>query len=214
MARPQRHSRAERNGMCINKTCEEYKKSITVGHGDFVCPKCGKKLIEVKKGDSPVMKYVLFGGVGLAAAVGIYLGFFNNGSDPSSGGGDGGGDTIDTVVTPPPIPPVKPQDPDTIGTDTVTIPPQTPPEEQPKEPKKPVGVFGGAATRTIYGNMSTLTFKRTYTLDLHSRDGETITLYPGDKIEDAVIRHGILQSGNLIRTNGDTRRLTGLNNPL
>lgn len=78
MAEPSRRSArtSGKTGMCVNKECKNYRQSVTVDHGEFVCPECGKSLVPLKGGANPQKKMwisALIGVVVIAAAVAVYL---------------------------------------------------------------------------------------------------------------------------------------------
>ncbi len=126
---------------------------------------------------------------------------------------------------------------DTVKTDTVsTEPVVTEPEkgadevsnntkEEPKKetkagksttggsttaPASPKTVLGGAAVMSQSQGYTTITFKRPYSLDTGDAEHSTLTINPDDKIYMANVRNGILYGGQLQRSNGEEKSLSGL----
>ncbi|HIY37348.1 MAG TPA: Ig-like domain-containing protein [Candidatus Paraprevotella stercorigallinarum] len=78
-------------------------------------------------------------------------------------------------------------------------------------PKSPNMVLGG---RAVYSPQTAIIdIRKTVTMDLHTRDGETITLHAGDKIIGAKVQDGYLLQGEFV-INGESRLFTGLHNYL
>ena len=63
---------------------------------------------------------------------------------------------------------------------------------------KPNGV-GGIITVTL-----------SYSIDLKDGSGNCVTIEAGDRISNTKFKNGVLQQGQLIRSNGERKFLTGL----
>lgn len=72
-------------------------------------------------------------------------------------------------------------------------------------------VLGGKA---VYNPQTAIIdIRKTVTMDLHTRDGETVTLHAGDKIIGAKVQDGYLLQGEFV-IDGESRLFTGLRNYL
>lgn len=75
----------------------------------------------------------------------------------------------------------------------------------------PKTVLGGAA---VYDKAArTLTFRRSYSIDLGGRDGSTAYASSGDRLYDVSVSNGRIVSG-ILKSGGDERYLSGLNIPV
>lgn len=80
-----------------------------------------------------------------------------------------------------------------------------------RPPQNIISVLGGKADYNK--DTQIITIKQTVTLDLHTRDNETVTLYAGDQIIAAKVQNGYLKQGEFV-INGESRLFTGLNDKL
>lgn len=165
---------------------------------DFKCSVCGSRL-KAAKPETP-WKIIITVACILALGGGIWA-WLNSSDSESPSEINQLADTVisDSIVT-------SPAEKDVVKEDTAekdTVIPSTP---------RPRPVFGGAAF--LSADRSVITFKRAYNLDLHTMDGETLYVYPGDKIRGAKIINGRLVSGEYVSRDGEERYLSGLNNKL
>ena len=83
---------------------------------------------------------------------------------------------------------------------------------EPTQPSTTKSVLGGAATYSSATGV--ITFLRSTTINLHSRDNEVLHVNRGDKIIGAKVQNGYLIQGEYVDTHGNSQLLTGLNNKL
>lgn len=70
--------------------------------------------------------------------------------------------------------------------------------------------FKGKASLVKNGSVYTISFTKSYQLDLH-RGGEKLNLAAGDRIENAIIHKGFLTQGELVRADGSRSLIKGVN---
>ncbi len=215
MAEPSRRSArtSGKIGMCVNKECKNYRQSVTVDHGEFVCPECGKSLVPLKGGANPQKKMwisALIGVVVIAAAVAVYLLSQGGSSEPE----EVPVDTVAQVVEEPAVTPV-----DSVSAPVDTAVAVAEPKEEPKaesaETPKPqatgsalpygkyTGPMSGGKPHGVGGSVAV---NRSYTFDLN--DGTTVDVASGDKIENTKYQNGRLVQGEIQRPNGDRKWIT------
>lgn len=192
-----------RKGICTNPDCSEFKKPITVDYGDFVCPKCGSELTEVKEGPQPKMWiYGIIGAVVIAAAVAVYC-LSQGGDSPATDEPVQPGTVTET--------PVDTTEPDTTATvveEPVTDPgnggkTEDPGKVQPQTPVKTAygtyeGPMKGGKPNGVGGTVK-VTTRKTVSLN----DGRELRLKPGDKLENTKFIDGRLVQANYVDKNGN-----------
>lgn len=191
-----------RKGICTNPDCSEFKKPITVDYGDFVCPKCGSELSEVKTVNPPVKMWIygIIGAVVIAAAVAVYC--LSQGADSPA---------TDEPVQPVVETPVDTTEPDTTA--KVVEEPVTDPgnggktensvKVQPQGPVKTAygtyeGPMKGGKPHGLGGTV-TVTTRKTVSLN----DGRELRLEPKDKLENTKFIDGRLVQANYVDRNGN-----------
>lgn len=216
MAEPTRrraHGGADKTGMCVNKECENYRQTVNVNHGDFVCPKCGKTLTPIKQGPQAKMWiYAIIGAIVIAAAVAVYLLSQGGSSEPAVAPED----TTSTVLEQPvdTATAVVEEPVDTVTRDTVkSAEPEKVKEPVQAEPKqataatlpygKYTGPMKGGKPDGVGGSVAV---NGAYTFDLN--DGTTTTVSAGDRIENTKFQNGRLVQGEIQRPNGDRKWIT------
>ena len=60
----------------------------------------------------------------------------------------------------------------------------------------------------------TITVTRSYAIDLKDGSGNSVSIAAGDRISNTKFKNGVLQQGQLIRSNGERKFLTGLSERL
>ncbi len=73
------------------------------------------------------------------------------------------------------------------------------------------GPMSGGKPNGIGG---TITVTRSYTIDLKDGSGNSVSIAAGDRISNTKFKNGVLQQGQLIRSNGERKFLTGLSERL
>lgn len=73
------------------------------------------------------------------------------------------------------------------------------------------GPLSGGKPNGVGGN---ITVTSAYTIDLKDGNGGTVTLEPGDRISNTKFKNGVLQQGQLVRSNGERKFMTGLSERL
>lgn len=73
------------------------------------------------------------------------------------------------------------------------------------------GPLSGEIPNGVGGN---ITITSSYIIDLKDGNGGTVTLEPGDRISNTKFKNGVLQQGQLIRSNGERKFMTGLSERL
>lgn len=192
--------------MCVNRDCKNYKQQMTVDRGDFVCPECGKTLTPIKSGAGPSKKMWIAGIIGavvIAAAVAVMLISQGPKEEP----------VVEDPVVEAPVDTVAAVE-EPAPTDTVVVEDEKPevkepskPVAQPVAPSLPYGKYNGPMSDgKPHGVGGTVTVTTNYTLDLN--DGSTVSIAPGDKIENTKFQNGRLVQGEIQRTNGDRKWIT------
>lgn len=221
MAEPTRrrtHAGAGKTGMCVNKECDNYRKTVNVTHGDFVCPECGKTLAPIKQ-SAPIKMWVwgIIGAVVIAAAVAVYLFSQLGSSEPETVAVP-----VDSVETPAaPVDTAKSIEEnaaalvaaDSLKLDSVKTAEIEKEKKPVSETPKPVvsalpygkytGPMKGGKPDGVGGSV---VVNRSYTFDLN--DGTTVTVGNGDKIENTKFQAGRLIQGEIQRSNGDRKWIT------
>lgn len=221
-----------RYGICLNDNCPKGGKNHEVqqipARQDFVCSECGKPLRECPppKKSSNIKIFLAIGAVIIAIAI-IAIIVFSGEKDVNNQPVEIPGDTtavvpsVDTTATVIKTEPVDTVQP--IKTDTVAH------VQTPKE-SKPVKTSGDdiRARQQTTANLScgryegpisggkpdgiggTVFITRSHVINLKDGSGNTATVEPGDKIVNTKFKNGLLQQGQIIRTNGERKYITGL----
>lgn len=239
---PQRNIRQQsrdKKGICLNPNCSKFKEPQDIRPGHDTCAgddkltgkPCGRNLtpITTPKKSSKKWIYILIA-ILILAGIGVGV-FFASSGDGS--GADNGGDIktaiMDSVKTEPvktdtiKTEPVKtdtvqsePAKSDSVTKESSKVDPSKPEsgKEDTKEPPapQPKTAFGGAATMVKKGNQYDFTFRRSYSLNLHN--GDYLELRPGDRLLNATVKYGRLQQAELIRANGASSLIQGVNEPI
>lgn len=227
-----------RYGQCLNDGCSKCKsKEIQEipARKDFVCQECGKELREVQRPRSFGEKYGKTLTAAIAAVVVIGGGIAwlaSSGSDSEKPAQEvivadsSAVETPDTTATQTTkeVAEETPAAQEAPAQETTTAP--SPKASQaPAAPKaapaataktangaslkcgKYEGPMAGGKPDGI-GGMITVT--RSYTIDLKDGSGNSINIEAGDRISNTKFKNGVLQQGQLIRSNGERKFLTGL----
>lgn len=228
-----------RYGQCLNDGCSKCKsKEIQEipARKDFVCQECGKELREVQRPLSWWEKYGKTTSAAIAAVVVIGGGvawFATSGSDSEKPNQEVAAPDSSAVASPDTTA-VQPQETPATEektTETVTQPAATPQAEAPAPTAKPAakpttsskpapqanganlkcgkyeGPMSGGKPDGV-GGMITVT--RSYTIDLKDGSGNSVSIGAGDRISNTKFKNGVLQQGQLIRSNGERKFLTGI----
>lgn len=231
-----------RYGQCLNDGCSKCKSKETQkipARKDFVCEECGKELREVHPEPTWWEKYgkVTMAAVGAAVVIGGGVALFSlSGSDNDKSKQEAPAvDTASTskvdttTVAPVPTTPTtegevsKPED--QTPAPEVSEGPKTPAPKPAAPTPKPAPAANGSNLKCgkYEGPMSggkphgvggTITVTRSYTIDLKDGSGNTVSVESGDRISNTKFKNGVLQQGQLIRSNGERKFLSGLSERL
>ena len=232
-----------RYGQCLNDSCSKCKsKEIQEipARKDFVCQECGKELHEVQRPLTWWEKYCKTTMVAVAAVVVLGGGiawFANSGSNTDDTLTENALDKDSAVVATSDTMTAVVKEPQTETSQSeadkpeAMKPTQTPMPSQTQTPKssastkanteaanganlkcgKYEGPMSGGKPNGIGG---TITITRSYTIDLKDGSGNSISVEAGDRISNTKFKNGVLQQGQLIRSNGERKFLTGLSERL
>lgn len=232
-----------RYGQCLNDGCSKCKsKEIQKipARKDFVCEECGKELREVHPQPTWWEKYgkITMAAVGAAVVIGGGVALFNmSGSDKSESKQEAVlADTTSTTTVNPdtvPAPVAETPTPESDGKGnkpeeqtSAPVDVSNTPTTKPAAPAKPApAVANGSKLKCgkYEGPMSggkphgvggTITVTRSYTIDLKDGSGNTVSVESGDRISNTKFKNGVLQQGQLIRSNGERKFLSGLSERL
>lgn len=232
-----------RYGQCLNDGCSKCKsKEIQEipARKDFVCQECGKELREVQRPLSWWEKYGKATSAAIAAVVVIGGGvawFATSGSDSEKPTQEvAAPDT--SAVAKPDTAAAQPQEvpaAEEKATETAPQAESSPQTESPAPAAKPAvksaapsspapqangaslkcgkyeGPMAGGKPNGIGG---TITVTRSYSIDLKDGSGNSVSIEAGDRISNTKFKNGVLQQGQLIRSNGERKFLTGLSERL
>ena len=232
-----------RYGQCLNDGCSKCKsKEIQEipARKDFVCQECGKELREVQRPLSWWEKYGKTTSAAIAAVVVIGGGiawFAFSGSEPKKPAESvaapdssvvAAPDT--TAAQPQTAPQAEEKAPEAASQTEATPAPSTAAASAAKptaSSSKPVpapqtngaslkcgkyeGPMAGGKPNGIGG---TITVTRSYSIDLKDGSGNSVSIEAGDRISNTKFKNGVLQQGQLIRSNGERKFLTGLSERL
>lgn len=227
-----------RYGQCLNDGCSKCKskeiQEIPV-RKDFVCQECGKELREVQRPRSFGEKYGKTLTAAIAAVVVIGGGitwFASSGSDSEKPAQEVTVADSSAVATPDTtatqatkeVAEETPAAQETPAQETTTAP--SPKASQaPAAPKAAPAATAKAANGTSLkcgkyegpmaggkpdGVGGVITVTRSYTIDLKDGSGNSVNIEAGDRISNTKFKNGVLQQGQLIRSNGERKFLTGL----
>lgn len=205
---------------------------------DFVCQECGKELREVPRPRSFGEKYGKTLTAAIAAVVVIGGGiawFASSGSDSEKTVPEVTVADSSSVTTPDTtaiqaskeeaeeIPAAQ----ETPAQETTDAPAPAPKASQ--APAAPKAAPAATATKAANGaNLKcgkyegpmaggkpdgvggVITVTRSYTIDLKDGSGNSVNIEAGDRISNTKFKNGVLQQGQLIRSNGERKFLTGL----
>ena len=218
-----------RYGLCLNDECEKCKtKEIqqVSARKDFVCEQCGKPLREVQRphswwNENGKKIIVLVVAVVISAVVWFFVADDSSTSVPMSV-------TESAVVSQ-----VSDSTDVNVSVDTVALAEQVP--LQPKNVTESTQDASSASLQLNAGNgvklkcgkyegpMSggkpdgiggTIMVTSAYTIDLKNGNGGKVTLEAGDRISNTKFKNGVLQQGQLIRSNGERKFMSGLSERL
>ena len=210
---------------------------------DFVCQECGKELREVQRPLTWWEKYGKATSAAIAAVVVIGGGvawFASSGSE-SEKPAEEVATPDSSVVSAPDTTEAQPQATSQaeekkteIASQAESAPKVAPvpsaaatPTAKPAAPSKPApapqangaslkcgkyeGPMSGGKPNGIGG---TITVTRSYSIDLKDGSGNSVSIEAGDRISNTKFKNGVLQQGQLIRSNGERKFLTGLSERL
>lgn len=229
-----------RYGQCLNDGCSKCKskeiQEIPV-RKDFVCQECGKELREVQRPRSFGEKYGKTITAAIAAVVVIGGGiawFASSGSDSEKPAQEVTVADSSAVATPDTtatqatkeVAEETPAAQETPAQETTAAPAPAPKASQaPSAPKAAPAATAKAANGASLkcgkyegpmaggkpdGVGGVITVTRSYTIDLKDGSGNSINIEAGDRISNTKFKNGVLQQGQLIRSNGERKFLTGL----
>lgn len=229
-----------RYGQCLNDGCSKCKsKEIQEipARKDFVCQECGKELREVQRPRSFGEKYGKTLTAAIAAVVVIGGGiawFASSGSDSEKPAPEVTVADSSAVTTPDTTATQASKEvteetlagQETPAQETTSAPAPAPKTSQaPTAPKaapaavakavnganlkcgKYEGPMAGGKPDGVGG---VITVTRSYTIDLKDGSGNSVNIEAGDRISNTKFKNGVLQQGQLIRSNGERKFLTGL----
>lgn len=205
---------------------------------DFVCQECGKELREVSRPRSFGEKYGKTLTAAIAAVVVIGGGiawFASSGSDSEKTVPEVTVADSSSVTTPDTtaiqaskeVAEEIPVAQETPAQETTDAPAPAPKASQ--APAAPKAAPAATATKAANGaNLKcgkyegpmaggkpdgvggVITVTRSYTIDLKDGSGNSVNIEAGDRISNTKFKNGVLQQGQLIRSNGERKFLTGL----
>lgn len=233
-----------RYGQCLNDGCSKCKsKEIQEipARKDFVCQECGKELREVQRPLSWWEKYGKATSAAIAAVViigGAAAWFAFSGSEskkPSEAVAAPDSSAVaapDTTASQPQAASQSEKKAPEAASQTEATPESAPstaaePAVKPAVHSKPApapqtngaslkcgkyeGPMSGGKPNGIGG---TITVTRSYSIDLKDGSGNSVSIEAGDRISNTKFKNGVLQQGQLIRSNGERKFLTGLSERL
>lgn len=228
-----------RYGQCLNDGCSKCKsKEIQEipARKDFVCQECGKELREVQRPRSWWEKYGKVTSAAVAAVVVIGGGvtwLATSGSDSEKPVQENVAAPDSSVITSPDTTEIQPVEktqeetnksasdkvvevPTSTSTPAQAVSKQTTPAKEAPTPVanganlkcgKYEGPMAGGKPNGVGG---IITVTRSYSIDLKDGSGNCVTIEAGDRISNTKFKNGVLQQGQLIRSNGERKFLTGL----
>ncbi len=227
-----------RYGQCLNDGCSKCKskeiQEIPI-RKDFVCEECGKDLREVPRPRTWWEKYGKTTSVAIAAVVVIGGGvafFASSGSDSENTSQEvavtdslavASADTVATQtaseVTDKTGNPVEETSAD-VSSQTQAPVEKTVAATTSKKSASAKDTNGASLKCGKYegpmvggkpdGIGGVITVTRSYTIDLKDGSGNSVSIEAGDRISNTKFKNGVLQQGQLIRSNGERKFLTGL----
>lgn len=211
---------AKIKGICKNiDGCDLAAEKLEqeVEKSNFVCSECGKPLYRTDDstggsgGDDSgsTLKKIIIGVVAVVAVGGgAYFGFFRGNTDGN------GGDSDTTVVS---------LEVDSLNTvnkvDSTSVEKSQPDKEDDKPNPTPDATKVNLSCAVYDGPISggkpnglggTLTFNKSYTIDLKDGKGSTLSVGSGDKIVDTKFDNGVLKQGELHRKSGERKYFSGV----
>ncbi len=205
---------------------------------DFVCQECGRELREVQRPRTWWEKYGKTTSAAIAAVVVIGGGaawFATSGSGSDKPTQEVAAPDSSAVATPDTTA-TQPQEAPATEEKTPEAAPQTETAPQVEAPapaaklaaKAPVPSKPAPALQANGANLKcgkyegpmaggkpdgvggTITVTRSYTIDLKDGSGNSVSISAGDRISNTKFKNGVLQQGQLIRSNGERKFLTGI----
>ena len=226
-----------RYGQCLNEDCEKCKRKDIQQipmRKDFVCEECGKPLFEVQPRRSwfdKNRKAVITAIVAVVIIGGGVAWFSNSEKTPvpqtKTVTDSVAVNQIDTTKT------AEQTDVTAASEQNQSAENVTPTQPEQKtatnatssKPKTEAASSNGARLKCgkYEGPMSggrpngiggTITVTSSYTIDLKDGNGGKVTLEAGDRISNTKFKNGVLQQGQLIRSNGERKFMSGLSERL
>jgi hypothetical protein len=221
MARNQGKSTNVNWGICTNTSgkedgtpcskCQNKEKQAIRATKDFVCEECHEPLTKI----APPKKtpWALIGGIAAVVVAALVLVLCLRTCSKKDTGSRPGGDGTDTTEVVGDNPQTG-QDKDTGTVETTpggdsggsTIKKTKNDEDSGKgsQPRNPVATYNGPTKGgKPHGFGGTLTFKKSYPLDLKDGNGTIIYLKPGESIHNTKFENGVLRQGEVHFNNGD-----------
>ena len=232
-----------RYGQCLNEHCEKCKnkeiQQIPM-RKEFVCEECGKPLFEVQPQRSWFEKNrkVVITTIVAVIVIGGGIVWFSNSRENSVPQVKAATDSvavnqIDTTNTPEqpnttvsseekqstndatPAQDVMPaQSEQKTATKSVSSTPKTEIASNNSARLKCGKYEGPMSGGKPHGIGGTINVTSSYTIDLKDGNGGKVTLEAGDRISNTKFKNGVLQQGQLIRSNGERKFLSGLSERL
>lgn len=226
-----------RYGQCLNEDCEKCKKKeiqqIPI-RKDFVCEECGKPLFEVQPQRSWFDKNrkAIITAIVAVVIIGGGIAWFSNSGDAPIPQTKTVTDSvavnqIDTTKTAEQVEETAASEQRQSAEDVTPTQPEqktatNATESKPKTETassnsarlkcgKYEGPMSGGKPNGIGGS---ITVTSSYTIDLKDGNGGKVTLEAGDRISNTKFKNGVLQQGQLIRSNGERKFLSGLSERL
>ena len=235
--RNRRERQLVKYGQCLNEDCEKCKKKEVQQipmRKEFVCEACGKPLFEVQPQHSWFDKNrkTVITAIAAVVIIGGGIAWLSNSEDSPIPQTKAATDSvavnqIDTTNT------AEQTDVTASMEDKQSTEDVTPTQSEQKtatnsvssksKPKaaasngtrlkcgKYEGPMSGGKPNGIGG---TIIVTSSYTIDLKDGNGGTVTLEAGDRISNTKFKDGVLQQGQLIRSNGERKFMSGLSEPL
>lgn len=226
-----------RYGQCLNEDCEKCKKKeiqqIPI-RKDFVCEECGKPLFEVQPQRSWFDKNrkAIITAIVAVVIIGGGIAWFSNSGDAPIPQTKTVTDSvavnqIDTTKTAEQVEETAASEQRQSAEDVTPTQPEQKTATNATESKaktetassnsarlkcgKYEGPMSGGKPNGIGGS---ITVTSSYTIDLKDGNGGKVTLEAGDRISNTKFKNGVLQQGQLIRSNGERKFLSGLSERL
>jgi hypothetical protein len=226
-----------RYGQCLNEDCEKCKKKEIQQipmRKEFVCEECGKPLFEVQPQRSwfdKNRKAIITAIVAVVIIGGGIAWFSNSGDAPipqtKTVTDSVAANQIDTTKTAEQVEETAASEQRQSAEDVTPTQPEqktatNATESKPKTETassnsarlkcgKYEGPMSGGKPNGIGGS---ITVTSSYTIDLKDGNGGKVTLEAGDRISNTKFKNGVLQQGQLIRSNGERKFLSGLSERL